>query len=133
MGISKKFSIFFLLILAKPSICLDSVAIFHKAISQGDHNVVSSIVEKMPELINSINSDGDTVLHMAVLSNDIGITKIVINAAKKHNPKLLYVKNRLGLTILHLAQIQMDPNPKLIEYLKETDPELGKIPLRSCF
>jgi ankyrin repeat protein len=73
------------------SIVIFSIPVFaqdiHKAAETGDFTKVKMLVEKNPELIKTLNSEGETPLHLAIWEGHEEIVKLLLSMIKDVNLK----------------------------------------------
>ncbi|MEE8481364.1 MAG: ankyrin repeat domain-containing protein [Desulfobacterales bacterium] len=67
----------------------------HKAVEAGDFAKVKMLIEKNPELIKTIDSEGETPLHLAIWEGHDEIAKLLLSMIKDVN-----LKNARGNTLL---------------------------------
>ncbi len=73
----------------------------HKAAEAGDLAKVKMLIEKNPELIKTLDSDGETPLHLAIWEGHDEIVKLFLSVIKDVN-----LKNARGSTLLLYAAYQ---------------------------
>ena len=59
----------------------------HDAARKGDLKKVQSLIKDDPTLVNSLDSHGDTPLHLASLHGDVAVAKVLVDAGANVNAK----------------------------------------------
>lgn len=95
-----------------------------QAAIHGENNIVKTILDRYPGMVDVKTNDGNSLLHIAIQNNNLALTKIIAF----HNPNL-YIKNKLHKTafdsaikrnlwehIIVVRKYAQDPDMKFYNY-----------------
>ena len=65
-------------------------------------NFVDKILNMLPNL-DFTDENGNTILHQAIINNDINLVNLILEKSKETNQNILNIQNNQGNTAFHLA------------------------------
>ena len=88
--------------------------ILHEVVKQGDVAIVTHFVDKIGCSINTIDKDGNTLLHIACYNNHFAIVELLTN----HHECYIETRDLNGRSVLHIAAYQ--GHLRIVKYLVES-------------
>ena len=87
--------------------------LLHKVVKQGDVAIVTHFVDKIGCSINTMDEDGNTLLHVACYNNHFAIVKLLTN----HHECYIETRDHNGRSALHIAAYR--GHLRIVKYLVE--------------
>lgn len=99
----------------------------HEALQKGNSNIALQLLKRQPKDVKLTDADGRTPLHWAVLANDSGMVKVMMEdeAFAKYRDDLVEAEDDSGWTPLHIAVA--NGNEELVTYLLDHDADVNAV------
>ncbi|KAL1834543.1 hypothetical protein ACET3Z_004194 [Daucus carota] len=99
---------------------------FHVAAYKGYTNVIEKFLEYLPDIVDSVDGNGQNILHIAIKQNQNFLLKFILSKTWKFDTlnTLMIQKDIEGNTPLHLIAKLGYYIPELREWIQKTDQEV---------